>query len=168
MPLSGPRVGRVLPFSRQVLRGHPLRPLWRRYVVDSVRHELQAPHGRASEKLRADGAPAVTECRVERRFERAGRRYALVRALPWTGRKHQIRIHLAHAGHPIVGDKIYGGDPGCYLRLVAGGLTEADRGVLLLTNQALHAERLAFRWRGVDWAFRAPAEAEFDAFLEGA
>ena len=39
-----------------------------------------------------------------------GRRFSLIRATPETGRMHQIRVHLAHVGHPIVGDKIYGPD----------------------------------------------------------
>lgn len=145
-----------------IVHGWPVEEAW---VTDAPLGRDEGSAVVVKDAVRADGAPAATECRVERQFERGGRRFALVRALPLTGRKHQIRIHLAHAGFPMVGDKIYGGDPGCYLRLVAGALTEEDRGRLLLGNQALHAVRLAFSWRGVDWAFSAPPEREFEEFL---
>src|SRR6185312_11837 len=60
--------------------------------------------------VRADGAAARTDFTVERHFTRDGKEFSLVNVWPHTGRKHQIRIHLAHIGHAIVGDKLYGGD----------------------------------------------------------
>lgn len=117
--------------------------------------------------VRADGAAAVTEVETLRRFTRPEGEFSLVRAFPHSGRKHQIRIHLAHAGHPVVGDKIYGGDPGRYLRFVGGQLTAADRAVLLLEHHALHAVVLSFHWRDRDWVFRSPPEPWFAAFADG-
>ncbi|MBX3745983.1 MAG: RluA family pseudouridine synthase [Verrucomicrobiae bacterium] len=114
--------------------------------------------------VRLDGAPAATRFHVVSRFERRNAPFALLRAEPLTGRKHQIRIHLEHAGHPIVGDKIYGGDPLRYLRFVEGRQTDADRAALLLEFQALHAAALAFCWRDRDWRFEAPPEPAFAAF----
>jgi 23S rRNA pseudouridine1911/1915/1917 synthase len=114
--------------------------------------------------VRPDGAPARTDFVVERRFRRSGRDYSLVRALPQTGRKHQIRLHLAAIGHPIVGDKLYGGNEDVYLALVQDRLTPEQREELLLPNHALHAHRIQFEWRGEAKTFEAPPHLEFTNF----
>lgn len=139
------------------------------------RLRIEAPLGRdesspvvIQDGVRPDGVAATSCCTVVGRLEGAGRPFSLVRVEPLTGRKHQIRIHLAHVGHPIVGDKIYGGDPGRYLRFVAGGLTEADRVALVTEHHALHAASLAFEWRGVPRCFASPPEPWFLALAGGA
>lgn len=85
------------------------------------------------------GAEARTDVRVERRFEREGAGFALVRARPLTGRTHQIRVHLAHVGHALVGDKIYGAREEAYLEFIETGWTPKLAAELLLPRHALHA-----------------------------
>ena len=116
--------------------------------------------------VRPDGTPSQTEFFVEKRFLRRSQKFTLLRLLPRTGRKHQIRIHLQHIGHPIVGDKIYGGDPDLYLALVEGRLTDEQRERLILPSHALHAARLQFHWRERDWDFSTPPEPLFTDFLK--
>ncbi len=116
--------------------------------------------------VRPDGAPARTEYSVVRPFVREGRPYSLVKVVLRTGRKHQIRLHLAHLGHPVVGDKIYGGNERLYLDFIRGALTPDQERELILPHHALHAARLSFCWRGRSWEFCAEPEPWFAAFSD--
>ena len=71
-------------------------------------------------------------------------RYSLVELSPKTGRTHQLRVHMAAIGCPLVGDKIYGGDESIFLEQLEGRLSEESKRKLVLDRQALHAHRLRF------------------------
>lgn len=91
--------------------------------------------------LAAGGQPALTH--FQRKEVRGA--YSLLECFPKTGRQHQIRVHLEHAGHPIVGDKLYGRDEKkslpYYERRKIDAWIEED---LLLPRHALHADSIQF------------------------
>jgi 23S rRNA pseudouridine1911/1915/1917 synthase len=90
------------------------------------------------------GKPARTRFVVERRFVRDGAAFAVLRCFPETGRQHQIRVHAREAGFPLVGDKIYGPDPGYFDRFSKRCLEPEAWARLRLSRHALHAARLRF------------------------
>ena len=80
------------------------------------------------------GRPAATRYRVERRFHA----HTLVRLTLESGRTHQIRVHMAHLGHAVVGDPLYGGR----LRLPAQASSALTEQLRAFKRQALHATHL--------------------------
>jgi len=106
---------------------------------------IDLPLGRPDEGLhllmevRSDGAPSRTRYRVVARAAE----HTLVALWPETGRQHQLRVHLAALGHPIVGDKLYGPEgPQPFLEHVETGMTPELEARLGHPRQALHAHRL--------------------------
>jgi 23S rRNA pseudouridine1911/1915/1917 synthase len=85
-----------------------------------------------------NGMPAATRVQVERRTDR----YALVRCTLVTGRQHQIRVHLAHSGFPIVGDKLYAHGDDAFIDYCDEGLTPELAALFVLPRHALHAARI--------------------------
>jgi 23S rRNA pseudouridine1911/1915/1917 synthase len=118
------------------------------------------PTDRVRMAVRDGGRESVTHYRVIRRYEG----YTHVRVQLETGRTHQIRVHLAHAGYPIVGDRVYGGR----LTLPKGASEALRQALREFPRQALHAARLQFDHpvTGKAIEFRAPLPADMLALLE--
>ncbi len=104
--------------------------------------------------VRADGREAVTHYRVTQRY----RAHTLVRVQLETGRTHQIRVHLAHVGHPVVGDPVYGGRK----RIPRGAAPALVKALDAFKRQALHAARLELEHpltgKAVEWEAPLPAD----------
>ena len=94
---------------------------------------------------------------------------SLLSCSPWTGRQHQIRVHLAAIGHPVVGDKLYGHDEELFEKDLDGRLTREDLRALGMDRQALHNHRVAFvsPASGLRVEVRSPLPPDMAAFLEG-
>jgi 23S rRNA pseudouridine1911/1915/1917 synthase len=92
--------------------------------------------------------------------------YALVECALHTGRQHQIRLHLAHLGCPVVGDKLYGPDERLLARAADDELTEADLALLELPRHALHAHiyRMRHAVTGEPLEVIAPLPEDLAAF----
>ncbi|WP_024867793.1 23S rRNA pseudouridine(1911/1915/1917) synthase RluD [Pseudoxanthomonas suwonensis] len=94
------------------------------------------PRDRLRMAVREDGREAVTHFRLRERF----RAHTALECRLETGRTHQIRVHMQHLRHPIVGDPLYGGP----LKLPRGATGELAAGLRSFKRQALHAEVLEF------------------------
>ncbi|MEQ8857701.1 MAG: RluA family pseudouridine synthase [Pseudomonadales bacterium] len=117
------------------------------------------PLRRTRQAVRDDGRPALTRVRPLQRF----RAHTLVEAELGTGRTHQIRVHLAAAGHPLVGDARYG----ARMRLPAQADPETVARLRGFQRQALHAWKLRLRHpdSGRELRLRADAPADLAALI---
>ena len=184
--------GRTPPDTRALKAAFAARRVEKRYLAlvegaparDAFEIALPLAVGteRIKVKMRVDpaGAASLTCCSVVARYHAStGEPLALIACEPKTGRQHQLRVHLASIGHPIVGDKLYGTDEGIFLRLAESGgkpapvnqfdplITEAERRALRLWRQALHASEL---WldhprTGARMRFEAPLPADLAGLI---
>ena len=110
-----------------------------------------------------EGKPACTRVEVIARHEN----FTSVAVLPEQGRTNQIRVHLAHVGHPIVGDKIYALSGDVRDEQLREGLTERVKAALVLPRHALHCEALSFTHplEGTRVELRAPLPEELSSLM---
>jgi 23S rRNA pseudouridine1911/1915/1917 synthase len=110
--------------------------------------------------VRADGREAITHYRLVERFDH----HSLLRVILETGRTHQIRVHMAHIAHPLVGDPLYGGR-----RQLTADSSPAKREALKsFGRQALHAAKLEFEHpiTGKQISVESPLPKDFLALLK--
>jgi 23S rRNA pseudouridine1911/1915/1917 synthase len=114
---------------------------------------------------RRGGRPAATRWRLLESWEPVASDLELTLE---TGRTHQIRVHLAHAGTPVIGDPVYGGRVRKMLSLTTGQRSLASALLETLRRQALHASELSFRHpiTGVEHRFTAPVPEDFERALD--
>ncbi len=120
-------------------------------LIDAPLRVTHRKNGERHVIVDEEGKPAVTRVKLSRTLGI----YSLMQCAPQTGRTHQIRVHLAHAGHPIVGDERYG-DPEVNAQAKAGGLQRLF----------LHAQSIAFPdTNGNEQHFTAPLADDLEQFL---
>jgi 23S rRNA pseudouridine955/2504/2580 synthase len=130
-----------------VVNGSPTR---KSFAIDEALHKHVTASGERRVSVREDGKKAVTKVEVLK----AGKEFSLLQVRLLTGRTHQIRVHLAHAGHPVLGDDKYG--------------DFALNRSLGRTRLFLHATKLALRHplTGAALRFEAPLPREMSAFID--
>jgi len=162
-------VARTLESHARLVAALAAREIERKYLavclgVMTAGRTVDQPIGRHRKErtrmaVRGDGRAAVTHFRVVKRF----RAHTLVQAQLETGRTHQIRVHLAHIGHPVVGDPLYGGR----LRLPAAATAELRAALTAFRRQALHAAQLSLvhPTSGRTLAWEAPLPPDMSALI---
>jgi 23S rRNA pseudouridine1911/1915/1917 synthase len=142
-----------------------------------VKGTIDAPLGRAADRVRRavvpegrdDARHAVTHFLVEERFGEAQKEFAtasLVECRLETGRTHQIRVHMAHLGHPVIGDPDYGRAFSTKANRLPEFLREK---IIAFPRQALHARLLAFRHPAthIMMRFEAPLPSDMEEIVDG-
>ncbi|HNY30714.1 MAG TPA: RluA family pseudouridine synthase [Fibrobacteria bacterium] len=122
------------------------------------------PHHRTRMAVVADGRSAATRFRV-----RQAGVASLVECSLETGRTHQIRVHLAYRGHPVVGDELYGGGEGRLVQIQPMERTQARTIVQAIRRQCLHARALRLiHPDGRELRFESPWPSDFQAAVQAA
>ena len=151
-------------------------PLHRAYTAfvwgttETAKGVVDAPLGRdqnnrLKQTVRKDGREAITHYFVEARYGDPGWDITRVQCQLETGRTHQIRVHMAHIGHPLVADSVYASG---YATKINKLPPQVAGPILALGRQALHAAELGFEHpvTGEEMGFEAPLPPELEALQE--
>lgn len=142
-----------------------------RGIPDWDEHDLSAPIAensgaelRIRRVVHESGAPSRTSFRVLKRMNQ----HSLIECTLYTGRTHQIRVHLEHLGFPILGDKIYGQPDSTFLNYLKEGVTPSLRAATAFPRHALHATSITYMHpSGVRKTVVAPMPEDMSAVVRG-
>lgn len=154
--------GEFTKIYRTIVRGWPE---WDEWDIDAPicrKGEVSESEIYIRQTVDGGGAESLTKCRVISRLSKHGHQFAVLECELITGRTHQIRVHLEHAGYPVVGDKIYGHSGQAYLDFIEEGWTTELQKALILNRHALHATEL--KWRDFHW--KSPLPDDLQEFLK--
>ncbi len=144
------------------------RPEWKEITVDAPilrkGEVLESPIW-VKQTVHPAGKSCVTHFRVMNTFEIKGETISKLEITPQTGRMHQIRVHAAYLGYPIVGDKIYGFSEQCYLDFIVDGWTEDLAKKLWLPRHALHASAMTIENGEQRWNWQCSLSGDLVNFI---
>ena len=159
-------VAKSLPAARQACQAMEVRqvtklydawvfgwPQWNTLTVSepiALRRHIETSPVHLERCIHPKGEPATTHFQVLERHQHPRGPWAKIRARPITGRTHQIRVHLAFTGHPVIGDKLYARSSLYYLEFIKTGWSPRLEHALWLPRHALHCsqmELLGRKWQ---------------------
>ena len=129
---------------------------------------VNAPIGRDPHspiRMKMGVVPDGQEAETEFRLLKSLKGFSLIECHPRSGRTHQIRVHLEHIGHPLLGDKIYGQDPEVFLSIWEKTPLPDLQERLGHPRHCLHASRIAFELQTGERSFQAPLAEDMEAFV---
>jgi 23S rRNA pseudouridine1911/1915/1917 synthase len=149
-----------------IVRGWPGEDAWVANGPILRAADVEATTIGVRQRVHPAGKPCQTAFTVAERFSNGSGDFSRISCEPLTGRMHQIRVHLAAAGHPIVGDKIYTGAGEGYLEFLQTGWSAKLANDLLLPRHALHSSALEFEDpEGKPFGWKSSLPADLLAFV---
>ncbi len=148
-----------------LVKGHMKEEL---FIDEKLKRDVETSQIRLKVHVDERGKPSQTKVIPLHYFE--DKDATLVQAFPYTGRQHQIRVHLFHVKHPIVGDMIYGVEEEDAERYLDGSMSAEEQYEKTLSSRLLlHAYSLSFNFKEVDYTIESTIDVknEFYALMKG-